>query len=709
MILQTEVAECGIACLAMISSYHGHRIDIGVLRRRFSAAVTGTSLIDLARFATGLSLATRAVRIESEELGHLKLPCVLHWKLRHYVVLERMTSRGAVIHDPAHGRLCVSRDEISNYFSGVALEAWPTGGFEKKTEIERIRLTNLFRNVVGLKRALSQILLLSLCLEAFAILSPIGTQVILDQVIVAADRELLTLVAICLGTLLILQTMIGLARSWATLIMGTRLNVQWTTALYDHLLRLPLSYFEKRHIGDVVSRFSSLGAVQSALTIDLVGAILDGVMAIGALAMMLLYGGWLTVVAVVTLTLHLIIRIAAYAPYRTANEAAIVQGAKEDSHFMETIRGVASVKALDMHERRRGAWLNLLIDAVNANLQIQKLNFLFGTIGSLLAGIDGIVMLVLGTRAVIAGDMTVGMLIAFIAYKDQFVGRVGELIGLAIRLKMLSLHSERIGDIALTTPEEDAAAGHSLPTLVNSDRPLHLNATGVRFAYGEGLPEVLRGVDLNIVPGECVAITGPSGCGKTTLLKIMAGLIVPTEGKVLLDGQDIRALGYANYRRLTATVLQEDRLFAGTIAENIAAFEPDADQSWIEECAQMSAIADEIRAMPMGYDSLVGDMGSALSGGQKQRVVLARALYRKPRILFLDEATSDLDEDNEVKINAAVASLNVSRVIVAHRPSTIAMAERAIALGVAVDDHSRLAAPKPRRISSVRRKNVQTQ
>ncbi|TJV65815.1 MAG: ATP-binding cassette domain-containing protein [Mesorhizobium sp.] len=238
---------------------------------------------------------------------------------------------------------------------------------------------------------------------------------------------------------------------------------------------------------------------------------------------------------------------------------------------------------------------------------------------------------------------------------------------------------------------------------------LHLNATGVRFAYGEGLPEVLRGVDLNIVPGECVAITGPSGCGKTTLLKIMAGLIVPTEGKVLLDGQDIRALGYANYRRLTATVLQEDRLFAGTIAENIAAFDPDADQSWIEECAQMSAIADEIRAMPMGYDSLVGDMGSALSGGQKQRVVLARALYRKPRILFLDEATSDLDEDNEVKINAAVASLNVSRVIVAHRPSTIAMAERAIALGVAVDDHSRLAAPKPRRISSVRRKNVQTQ
>jgi ATP-binding cassette, subfamily B, bacterial CvaB/MchF/RaxB len=211
MILQTEVAECGIACLAMISSYHGHRIDLGTLRRRFSAAVTGTSLIDLARFASGLSLAARAVRIEPEELSHLRLPCILHWKLRHYVVLERVTSRGAIIHDPAHGRLNVSRAEISNYFSGVVLEAWPTGGFEKKTEIERIRLSNLFRHVVGLKRALGQIFLLSLCLEAFAILSPIGTQVILDQVIIAADRDLLTLVAICLATLLILQTMIGLA------------------------------------------------------------------------------------------------------------------------------------------------------------------------------------------------------------------------------------------------------------------------------------------------------------------------------------------------------------------------------------------------------------------------------------------------------------------------------------------------------------------
>jgi ATP-binding cassette subfamily B protein RaxB len=399
---------------------------------------------------------------------------------------------------------------------------------------------------------------------------------------------------------------------------------------------------------------------------------------VGALLMMLLYGGWMTVVAVVTISLHLVLRIAAYAPYRAANEAAIVQGALKDSHFMETIRGVASVKALDLHQRRRNAWLNLQIDAVNANLRIQKLDYVFGTVGTLLAGLDGVAMLALGARAVIAGDMTMGVLIAFLAYKDQFVGRVGSLIGLAIHLKMLSLHCERIGEIALATPEENHEQTMVRPTPGTAAR---LTLNDVHHAYGEGQPNVLQGVDLEIRPGESVAITGPSGCGKTTLLKIMAGLIEPTKGRVLLDDRGIREIGLGNYRRLTATVLQEDRLFAGTIAENIAGFDPEADFAWVEECARLAAIADEIRAMTMGYDSLVGDMGSTLSGGQKQRLFLARALYCRPRILFLDEATSDLDPMNESKINAAIAGLQISRVIVAHRPSTIAMADRRIVLG----------------------------
>ncbi|WP_252349073.1 ABC transporter transmembrane domain-containing protein [Ochrobactrum sp. BTU1] len=425
VILQTEVAECGLACLAMTAGYYGHEIDLSSLRRRFAVSVKGLSLLDISRIASGLFMATRPVRVEREDLSKLQTPCILHWELRHYVVLEKVTAKGAYIHDPARGRRLVLLKELSECFTGVALELWPAEGFERKVEKERIRLTDMFRRISGLKRALFQIFALSLCLEAIALLTPIGSQIIFDEVIVASDHNLLTLITIGLGVLTILQLIFGLARTWAVLIMGTNLNLQWTTALFDHLLRLPLSYFEKRHVGDVVSRFGSLASIQSALTTDMVSAVLDGIMTIGALVMMVLYGGWLAVVALITLVLHLAIRVAAYHPYRAANEAAIIQGAKEDSHFIETIRGVASIKTMDLHDRRRGAWLTLLINVINSDLRIKKLDMLFGIIGTFLAASDGIIMLILGTRSVMDGAMTVGMLIAFLAYKDQLVGRVG--------------------------------------------------------------------------------------------------------------------------------------------------------------------------------------------------------------------------------------------------------------------------------------------
>lgn len=272
------------------------------------------------------------------------------------------------------------------------------------------------------------------------------------------------------------------------------------------------------------------------------------------------------------------------------------------------------------------------------------------------------------------------MLIAFLAYKDQLVGRVGALIDLAISLKMLTLHTERIADIALTSQEAAPMQAMVLPMPIQTEHSLPVRVENVHYSYGEGLPKVLNGISLTIEPGECLAITGPSGCGKTTLLKIMAGLIEPGEGKVLFGDTDISQMGLVDYRRQIATVLQDDQLFAGTIAENISCFDPHADQAWIEECARLVAMRDEIMAMPMRYDSLIGDMGSSLSGGQKQRLFLARALYRRPSILFLDEATSALDEANERRINVAVSSLHISRILVAHRLSTIAQASRRIEL-----------------------------
>jgi ATP-binding cassette, subfamily B, bacterial CvaB/MchF/RaxB len=679
LILQTEAAECGLASLAMIASHHGHQIDISTMRLRFSASLKGMTLYNIADLASELFLSTRAVQVALDDLRDLKTPCVLHWDFSHFVVLDKVIGKGAIIHDPARGRRHVTRKELNQSFTGVALEVWPAQSFSPKVEQNRFQLVSLFRGVVGLKRALAQIFLLALCLEVFAILSPLGLQLIIDQAIVSADLDLVTVVTVGLALLVLLQTAIGFVRSWGTMVLMTRFAIQWDIGLFSHLMRLPLSWFEKRHVGDIVSRFGSIQTIQHTLTTDLVSSIMDSLMVVGMLAMMFLYSPPLAVISLITTGLYVLVRAVFYRPYRSATEAELVHHARENTHFIESIRGANSVKALGLEERRQSTWLNTLVDAVNAGLKTNKLDMVFNGINGLLFGFGRVLMLWLGSRAVIHGNLTVGMLMAFSSYQEQFTSRVTELINMIFKLQMLSLQGERLGDIALAEPEAHkgiARVGTSIGIVAG-----RLEAHGLRFRYGDGEPDVLEGINLTIAAGESVAITSPSGCGKSTLLKILAGLIQPTQGRVCLDGCDIRDMGLSNYRKITGCVLQDDQLFTGTLIENIAAFDPHADQEWIEECARLAAIDGEIRMMPMGYESLVGDMGSALSGGQKQRLFLARALYRKPRILFLDEATCHLDETNEYLVNRALADLRITRVIVAHRPSTIAMAGRVIAIG----------------------------
>lgn len=678
LILQTEAAECGLASLAMIASHHGHHIDISSMRHKFSASLKGMTLFNIAELANKLLLSTRAVQVALDDLRELKTPCVLHWDFSHFVVLDKVTANGAVIHDPARGRRHVSRKELDQSFTGVALEVWPAPSFSPRVEQNRFQLLSLFRGVVGLKRALGQIFLLALCLEVFAILSPLGLQLVIDQAIVSADLDLVTVVTIGLALLVLLQTVIGFVRSWATMVLMTRLAVQWDIGLFSHLIRLPLSWFEKRHVGDVVSRFGSIRTIQDTLTTDLVSSTMDSVMVAGMLFMMFLYSPPLAAMSLASTLLYVLVRILFHRPYRAASEAELVYRARENTHFMESIRGASSVKALGLEERRQSVWLNTLVDAVNADLKTDKLDIAFAGINGLLFGFARVLVLWIGSRAVIEGRLTVGMLMAFSSYQEQFTSRVTELINMIFKLQMLSLQEERLSDIALAQPE-----AHKGVSRIGTSTGIvagHLEAQGIRFRYGDGESDVLEGINLTIAAGESVAITGPSGCGKSTLLKILSGLIHPTQGRICLDGNDIRDVGLSNYRKITGCVLQDDQLFAGTLSENISAFDPHSDPAWIEECARLAAIDGEIHMMPMGYESLVGDMGSALSGGQKQRLFLARALYRKPRILFLDEATSHLDETNEYLVNRALADLRISRVIVAHRPSTIAMAGRVIAI-----------------------------
>jgi ATP-binding cassette subfamily B protein RaxB len=693
-ILQTEAAECGLACMAMIAGAYGHVMDLSAVRRHFAASLKGMTLRDLVRLGSNLELATRAVRVDLGDLAQLRLPCIVHWNHNHFVVLTHVGPNGVVIHDPAVGRRRVKLEEFSQHFTGVALEAWPTERFEKKNERARIRITDLVRRTSGIGRAALQVLAISLVLEVATIAMPIGFQLILDEVVVAADYDLLTLIVVALGLFLLLQVAAGLAREWITMLIGSSLTLQWKVSLFDQLMRLPLSFFEKRHVGDVVSRFGSLDAVQRTLTTSAITALLDGVMSIALVVMMWIYGGWLLAVALISVGLYSAVRFAAYRPFRTISEEAIVHAAQENSHFMESVRGIGSLKVLNLEERRRGVWINHLVDRINADLRVQKFNAVFNTVSSGFFGIDRILMIFLGVRAILDGNSSVGMFVAFLAYKDQFASRIDRFIDTTIQFLMLSLHGERIADIALADLEEAERRPAPIEAEPAADaKPSSLEIRNVSFRYADNEPDVFSGLSFSVAPGECLGIAGRSGSGKTTLLKILAGLAVPMNGQVLIDGIAMTSLGLAAYRDRVGCVLQNDRLFAGSIFENIAGFDPSPDPKWVEACARMAAIHDDVLATPMGYETLVGDMGSTLSGGQMQRIVLARAIYRRPSILLLDEATSHLDNAAEVAINAAVKRLPMTRIVIAHRDSTLAMTDRVIRLDTALDTPGYLRRP----------------
>jgi ATP-binding cassette subfamily B protein RaxB len=678
VILQTEASECGLACLAMVSNYHGFRTDLATLRRLFLISIKGTTLNYLMTMAQAVGFTTRPVKLELEDLRDLRRPCILHWNFNHFVVLKEVGSRHVVIHDPAMGLRKLSFDEVSAAFTGVALELWPNPGFKRVTFKQSIKLRDMMGHVTGLYRSMGQILLLALSLEVFALVSPLYMQWVVDHAIVAADDDLLTTLAIGFGLLMLMQQAVTTVRAWVIMHMATTLNVQWRANIFAHLIRLPVDFFEKRHLGDVVSRFGAIDQIQHTLTSTFVEAMLDGVLTIVTLVMMFLYSPPMAWIAIAAMALYALGRWMWFRPLRNATEEQIVHAAKQQTHFIETVRGVRALKLFQRLDERRTSWLGLFVEQVNADLRTQKLHVLYRLINGLLFGAERVLIIWLGARLVIAGDFTVGALLAFIAYKDQFVSRVSGLIDRLVEIRMLNLQGERLADIALAEQEASAVAGLNKQEVARL--PATIDIKGLRYRYADGEPWVLDGVDLRVDEGESVAIVGPSGCGKSTLLNVMLGIRTANEGEVLVGGQPLAKLGLDQLRSMIGVVMQDDALFAGSIADNISFFDQPVEHDWVEECARKAAVYEEIMAMPMGFNTLIGDMGAALSGGQKQRILLARALYKRPRLLFLDEATSHLDVTRESMVNQEIQALNMTRIIIAHRPETIASADRVITL-----------------------------
>ncbi|OAX54398.1 peptidase domain-containing ABC transporter [Xanthomonas graminis] len=673
--LQGEASECGLASLAMVASAYGCHVTLPEMRRRFPLSLKGIKLSSLIQIAQQLGFSTRALRLDMEHLGQLKVPCILHWDLNHFVVLAKVGKSKFTILDPALGERKLSIHEVSRHFTGVALELTPAANFKSQKASLSISARQLTGPISGLWSALLQIFLLSVALQVFVIFAPFYMQWVVDQALVSADRDLLVVLGLGFGLALLLQVGIGLLRGWSVVYLSSRLGLQWMSNVFAHLLKLPLDFFEKRHLGDVTSRMSSVQTIQHTLTTSFVEAIIDGLMAVVTLVLMLVYSWKLALVTLLAVALYLCIRAIAYRPVRDRTEQQLVAAAKQQSHLLESLRGMQSLKIAGEEPLRRSTYDNLLNETVNQDVKLARMSLGFNTASQLVFGIERIAVIWIGARLALDNVFSVGMLVAYLAYKDQFAMRVSGLIDKWVEFRMLRLHGERLADIVLTPPEDD----HALPEALPPAEP-RIEVERLSFRYAEGEPWVVKECSFAIEPGESVAIIGASGCGKTTLVKLLLGLLKPSEGVIRIGGHDLHKLGPRNVRAIVGAVMQDDQLFAGSIADNIGFFDPDFDLERVEAAARLAAVHEDIAAMPMGYHSLIGDMGSSLSGGQKQRVILARALYRQPKLLFLDEATSHLDVLRERLVNDAVKLLKLTKLIVAHRPETIASADRVLVM-----------------------------
>jgi ATP-binding cassette subfamily B protein RaxB len=673
IILQTEVTECGLACLAMLANFHGHDFTLGSLRMRYPVSTRGLNLSHIVKMAEDLGFDASAYKVELDHLEDLTTPCILHWDLNHFVICEKVTRHGAVIFDPAKGIDFCTLKELSKHFTGVALELKTRQDFKPIQEKRSINLWQLSSQVIGVGHSFTMIGVVSCLMLIMTMLLPYMSILLMDEVVPTRDLSLLHLMAIGFSVIVVFDTIARFMRDYLVLHVGTQFTQQFSRNLIKHLLRLPLAFFEKRHVGDILSRLESLEFIKHVLSEELVATLIDGVIALTTVGLMLTFSPHLTGVVMVSVVIYGIVRVGVYRVYRRASEERLNARGREESNLLESLRSMQSIKLYGGERVRLSTWMAHFTKAINANIRAQTASLTGGALNHLIFGIEDILILWMGGMAVLEEQITVGVFVAFLSYKSQFVQVVSLFINRAFDFGMLTLHLERLSDIVLQTPEPEERGHH----LLRFDGDL--KAVGLTYRYSPQEPYIFLNLDLEVGSGESVAIVGPSGCGKTTLVKVLLGLLEPERGEIFIDQHNIKNVR-TDYRQQIATVMQDDRLITGSIAENIAFFDPNPDLDRIMECAELASIHDEILAMTMGYQSVVSDLGSSLSGGQKQRILLARALYRRPSIMFLDEATSALDVTRERAINDAIKDLRITRIIIAHRPETIASAGRILLL-----------------------------
>lgn len=659
----------------MVAAYFGNTTDLTSLRRRFGTSLTGENLASLIRVADALHLSGRALRCSLSELARLQQPCILHWGFNHFVVLKKVTSTRLLVHDPAGGALSLSFAEADAKFTGVVLEVAPTRDFLQRKPVRRLKLTDLVVIDLSFSRSVSIALVLAVVSELLLLVMPFYLQTVIDQVLTRGDHLLLPALALGFVVIAVFQLVASVLRQLTFQFLSQVTVFSLASRVLRHLLRLPVSWFRARRTGDIQQRLRSLAGIQSFMTESLPALVLDCVFLVIVVVLMVAYSPALAFVVVATAGLYLLWRMLIFPAMLEQTGKVVRADAATQSHLLESLRSIQSIKMCSGESRRTIDWQNHFVRRINTQIRAGNLAIADGAVHqALFQGLHiGVIFLL--ARQVQRGEMSIGTLSAFVAYAAMFVTRAGGIVNRIFEYRLLQVPLDRLADIVFNEVEAPQGEPDDRSRLTGN-----LMAGKLTFTHPGSDTPLLSDVSVNVARGELIAICGCSGSGKSTLLRLFAGIEKPSSGVLCYDGKPVSKWPQAAVRRSIATVFHDDALISGSIAENIALFDPARSDKRIRRMAGLAAVDSAIEALPMGYETPIGDLGSALSTGQVQRLLFARALYRRPALLLLDEFTSGLDADTERLVLRSLVRLPATRIVVTHSPAVLRAADRVFEL-----------------------------
>lgn len=684
VIKQMSIVECGAACLAMILGYHGRPTRLDECREELGVGRDGVTALTIARAARRYGLRVKAYTLDPSALQYVRLPAIAHWNFNHFVVVEQWGEAHVTVVDPAHGRQRLTRAEFDAGFTGVALMFEPGAHFERGRGLGRPRLVRyLFGYVWRAPGVLAQIVGASLVLQALGLAVPLLTKLLVDDVLPLSAGSVMTVIGAGIAVLLVTQMTITYLRSLLLLRLQVKLDSQMMLGFFEHLLLLPLHFFQQRTSGDLLMRLSSNTVIREILTSQTISVLLDGAFVSVYLLILMLQHPVLGLLALGIGVLQVLLLLGTRRRVHLLMQRELAAQAESQSYLVEALTRVETMKASGMEDRVLDRWTDLFFRQLNISYERSHLSSVIETAMGTLRAFSPLVLLWVGAQLALGGEMSVGTMLALVALATSFLTPLSSLVSNLQRCQLVGSHLERIADVLEAEVEQDERAVAEPPRLSG-----RIELRGVGFRYDPEAPWVFRDLSLDIRPGQKVALVGRTGSGKSTLAKLLLSLYHPTEGEIAYDGLPLRTLNYRSLRRQFGVVWQESLLFSGSIRQNITYNDPEVPFARVTEATRLAGIHDEIAAMPMAYETIVAEGNGGLSGGQCQRIALARALVHEPAILLLDEATSHLDVETERIIDRNLAQLTCTRIIIAHRLSTVRGADVIYVLdGGAVIEH----------------------